>query len=321
MTTGRADEVRRSAERLAGLTEPYLTLDQAAHRAGLDAGQVAAIWSSSGLPTPAPHEAALGDGDVEILRAIAELQSCGLAEPAAVLQLARVTGRHLQRVTEAQIDTAQRHAVNLTDHVRHVVPVLERALVHLWRRHLADAATKALLDQDDDVEPRAIAFVDLVGFTARSQQLGDDDLAALITRFEDLATRTVGGHGGTIVKTMGDEIMYVHRNASAASHTALELIEGCDRDPLLPAARGGIAWGHPLLLGGDYFGPPVNLASRITRLAMPGTVLVDPALAEALDAAGVETVLAKPLRPQPVRDVGTISLHVLRRPTSQSAAA
>ena len=318
-----AGDARRSAERLAGLTEPYLTLEQAAGKAGLDVEQVTAIWASAGLPTPAPDEAALGDGDVEILRGIAELQACGLADPDIVLQLARATGRHLQRIADAQIDAARHHAgADLTDHVRHTVPLLERTLVHLWRRHLADAATRALLHADADGEQCAIGFVDLVGYTARSQQLAEADLAQLVDRFEHTATTTVARHAGTVVKTLGDEIMFVHRDPAGAGDTALSLVEGCERDPLLPVARGGIAWGRPLVLGGDYFGPPVNLASRITKLALPGTVLADPALAARLDAtADSPGINAKPLRPQPVRDVGDVALHVLRRTTSHPAAA
>lgn len=316
-----AADARRSAERLAGLTEPYLTLEQAAGKAGLDVEQVSAIWCSSGLPTPAADEAALGDGDVEILRGIAELQACGLADPDVVLQLARVTGRHLQRIADAQIDAARHHAgTDLTDHVRHTVPLLERTLVHLWRRHLADAATRALLDGDAAGELCAIGFVDLVGYTTRSQQLDDHDLARLVDRFEHTATTTVARHAGTVVKTLGDEIMFVHRDPVGAAATAVELIEACERDPLLPVARGGIAWGRPLVLGGDYFGPPVNLASRITKLALPGTVLADSALAARLDAHSAG-IFAKPLRPQPVRDVGDVALHVLRRSTSHRAAA
>jgi len=316
-----AGDARRSAERLAGLTEPYLTLEQAAGTAGLDVEQVRAIWSSSGLPTPAAGEAALGDGDVEILRGIAELQACGLAEAEIVLQLARVTGRHLQRIADAQIDAARHHAdADLTDHVRRTVPLLERTLVHLWRRHLADAATRALLDSDAAGELCAIGFVDLVGYTARSQQLADHELAQLVDRFEHSATTTVARHGGTVVKTLGDEIMFVHRDPAAAAATALSLVEACERDPLLPVARGGIAWGRPLVLGGDYFGPPVNLASRITKLALPGTVLTDPALASRLEETpyGITT---KPLRPQPVRGVGDVALHVLRPATRDRAAA
>jgi adenylate cyclase len=311
---------RRNAERLAGLTEPYLTLDQAATRAGLEPAQIAAIWTATGLPTPDPDDPCLGDGDVEILRAIADLQACGLTDPDFVMQLARVCGRHLRRIADAQISAARQQARNgdLTDHARHTVPILERALTHLWRRHLADAATRALLDADDSGDACAIGFVDLVGFTARSQQLDDHQLAELVTAFEQLATTTAGRHGGTVVKTMGDEVLFVHDEPEAAARIALELIERCDDDPVLPVARGGLAWGYPLAIGGDYFGPPVNLASRIVKLALPGTILADPALAEQLhDVADLTT---KQIRSQPVRDVGDIALHVLRRAPARTRA-
>lgn len=315
------EQVRRDAERLAGLTEAYLTLDQAAAKAGLDPGQVAAIWTATGLPTPERDDPCLGDGDVEILRAIGDLQACGLTEPELVLQLARVCGRHLRRIADAQISAARQQAGggDLTEHARHTVPILERALTHLWRRHLADAATRALLDSDDSGDVCALGFVDLVGFTACCQQLDDLELAELVTAFEALATTTAARHGGTVVKTMGDEVMFVHDAPASAARIALEMLERCDDAPALPTARGGLAWGDPLVIGGDYFGPPVNLASRIVKLALPDTVLADPAFAERLH--GVDDLTTKPLRAQRVRDVGDIALHVIRRTALRTQTA
>lgn len=77
------EQVRRDAERLAGLTGAYLTLDQAAAKAGLDPGQVAAIWTASGFPTPERDDPCLGDGDVEILRAISDLRLAGSLSPSS----------------------------------------------------------------------------------------------------------------------------------------------------------------------------------------------------------------------------------------------
>lgn len=254
-----AHHARRDAERLAGLTEPYPTLAEAAHKAGLDPGQAEAVWSASGLPTPGPDDAALGDGDVAILRAIADLEACGLAEHQLVLQLARVTGRHVRRIADAQLAAAAAGAgTELADHVRHIVPVLERTVVHVWRRHFADAATRATLEGDDPGDALATGFVDLVGFTARSQQLDEAELAELVTTFEHHATGVVARYGGTVVRTIGDEITFVQRDPVAAALTALDLVQFCDADPMLPVARGGMAWGCPIVVGGDYFGPAVS---------------------------------------------------------------
>jgi adenylate cyclase len=41
-----------------------------------------------------------------------------------------------------------------------------------------------------------------------------------------------------------------------------------------PPLRSGIASGDALARGGDWFGAPVNLASRITDKARPGSVVV-----------------------------------------------
>ncbi|MGZ4350065.1 MAG: adenylate/guanylate cyclase domain-containing protein, partial [Solirubrobacteraceae bacterium] len=41
----------------------------------------------------------------------------------------------------------------------------------------------------------------------------------------------------------------------------------------LPSLRAGVAFGPALVRAGDYFGNSVNLASRVTGVARPGSVL------------------------------------------------
>ena len=94
--------------------------------------------------------------------------------------------------------------------------------------------------------------------------------------FEDEMTRTVVDHGGRVIKTIGDEILFVADDPRAAAEVALLVTErGADEDDRFPQVRAGIAYGDVVSRLGDVFGPTVNIASRLTSVARPGTVLVD----------------------------------------------
>jgi adenylate cyclase len=128
---------------------------------------------------------------------------------------------------------------------------------------------------DDTTGPMmAVAFVDLVGYTALSTRVPMAELAVALGRFEtaawDLATR----HGGRVVKLVGDEAMLVAATAADAVEIALGLCATVAADPMLDTARGAVAWGPVLQRMGDYFGPLVNLAARATKAAAPGRVVV-----------------------------------------------
>jgi adenylate cyclase len=111
-----------------------------------------------------------------------------------------------------------------------------------------------------------------------------DYVGALLTRFESLAFDVVAEASGRVVKLIGDEVMFVCQDSAAAVRAALEILEGCAEGGL-PPARAGLAGGQLLRHGGDYFGTPVNRASRITHAAAPETVVVDDVVQAGLDEA------------------------------------
>ena len=89
--------------------------------------------------------------------------------------------------------------------------------------------------------------------------------------------------GGRVVKTLGDEVLFVTDDAaSAPSRWRSTRVEAHEDDDELPSVRAGVAHGPVLVRLGDVFGTPVNLASRLTDEARPGTVLVDTVAAAAL---------------------------------------
>ena len=112
-----------------------------------------------------------------------------------------------------------------------------------------------------------VGFVDLVGYTALSQELDGAELNALVARFEGVTYDTVAQLGGRLVKTIGDEVMFVAEEPEVALQIALELTDRTRQDEVLPRARAGMACGPALAREGDYYGAVVNLAHRLVEIA------------------------------------------------------
>jgi adenylate cyclase len=111
-------------------------------------------------------------------------------------------------------------------------------------------------------------------------------------------------HGGRVVKTIGDEVMFVAEDVGAAVSIAYVLTRGVATDPDLPQARAGVASGRVLARDGDYYGPVVNFAHRLTSMAFAGSVVTDDAVHAALvDREGFEWTR---LRARKVRDIGVV---------------
>ena len=75
-----------------------------------------------------------------------------------------------------------------------------------------------------------------------------------------------------LVKTIGDAAMFVSPEPAPLVEVALELVDAFEEEEL-PSLRAGIAFGPALQRAGDYYGNSVNLASRVTGVARPGSVL------------------------------------------------
>ncbi len=163
-----------------------------------------------------------------------------------------------------------------------LLDLLGQLLDQVHRRHLAVALQQVTSSNvDGSSEILAVCFVDLVGFSGLAQDLHGDDLGNLVSRFEVMTLEICVAAGAHVVKMIGDAVMFVSPHASIGVHTALQIVEAAHRDPLLPDARAGLDYGAAVALGGDYFGQPVNVASRLTSFARPDTVVCSEALLNA----------------------------------------
>jgi adenylate cyclase len=150
-----------------------------------------------------------------------------------------------------------------------------------------------------------VGFVDVVGYTSLARHVTDTELARLIERFESIAVEVVAAGGGRVVKALGDEVMFVADDPVGGSAIGLRLLDSIAADREVPDVRIGIAWGHVLKRFGDVYGPVVNIASRLTSAAKPGTVLVDRELSTVL--AGEPTMRLRRGRPISVRGYSRLS--------------
>ncbi len=155
-----------------------------------------------------------------------------------------------------------------------------------------------------------VGFADLVGFTAQTQQLDSSSLAGVVDRFEAIAYDVVASNGGRVVKTIGDEVMFVADDAVIGCRTALDLARRYREDEALSDVRVGMAFGPVLERDGDVYGHTVNLASRIVNVAYPGSVVVS---TELHDAVSDDPELRfTSLRSHYLKDIGRLPLWRLR---------
>jgi adenylate cyclase len=136
----------------------------------------------------------------------------------------------------------------------------------------------------------------------------------VVRRFEEISHDLVTSLGGRVVKMIGDEAMFVVDDVVAAARIGLGLAEAYADDDLLSDVRVGMAIGPVLVSDGDYYGPPVNLASRIVKIANPGTVLVSDEFHQLLERESNGEFSGQPLKPRTLKDLGTLQLWWCGRP-------
>jgi adenylate cyclase len=158
-----------------------------------------------------------------------------------------------------------------------------------------------------------VGFADLVSFTRLTRQLDDDELAAVVQTFESESADVVHAASARLVKTLGDEVMFVAETPQRAARIALELHRTHGRSSTIPQIRVGLATGGVVNRMGDVFGDTVNRASRFTALARPGTTVIDSATAEALQHSkqNDKKFSVRALTPRPVRGLGIIRPYAL----------
>ncbi len=284
------------AERVLSADGGRYTLAEVAEAAGLDLDFLRRQRQALGLPVSTGDEPDATSEDLEAARRARAFLDAGLSEE-GMLEVTRVIGMSVaqvaaairQLIADSYVEagvTERELGLRLARAARELAPlagsVLRYALgLHLREqvRHDVIAGTEVAAGRLPGASEVAVCFADLVGFTRLGERLEAEEIGGLAGRLSEIATEAARPPV-RLVKMLGDAAMLVSPDTDALLEAALALIETPEADERVPPLKAGIARGEALARGGDWYGRPVNLASRISAVARPSSVLVSAEVAE-----------------------------------------
>jgi adenylate cyclase len=291
---------------------PVYTADDVAEATGITIDQARRLWRALGFPDRG-LEVAFTQADADAVSTLVEQVDSGLIDFDAAVTLTRAVGQTMARLADWQVATLV-HRAGL-HHIEEMNAPFERLLVYVWRRHLAAALARVQTPAAGEEEGlqatrMTVGFADIVGFTELSNELSQSRIGDLVEIFESRCADVVASQRGRVIKTLGDAVLFVNDDPVQAFDTAQGIIAVVGRDSRMPDVRVGLATGSVVMRLGDVFGPPVNLASRMTAVARRNRVIVDQATADLLPADQFET---RRLPARPVRGFGLLEPVAVRR--------
>ncbi len=306
-----ADDIRATnpplllaTRRLIGDDGTYVSTREISETYGVDLGLLQRLQRAIGLVTVDNTDAAVhmrADGEaaayaqrfvdlgldpdqvVLVVRVLAE----GLSHAAEVMRYTALSAIIRPGATEVEIAKGSRELVS------QIAPLLGpmiRDMLFMQLRHMMEteainAAERAAGQPLPGARQVTVGFADLVGFTRIGEVVSAEELGQLANRLADLA-RDVTVAPVRFIKTIGDAVMFVSPEAAPLLDVVLKLVDVVDGDDSFPRLRAGLASGMAVSRAGDWFGSPVNVASRVTGVARPGTVLVADSVWEAVGDTG-----------------------------------
>jgi adenylate cyclase len=327
MTGPEPDFTREQLENALLGANPDLTSEAVAGDAGVDLDRARRLWRALGF-ADAGDAAAFTDNDRVALTTLMGAVDSGAIDFDTAVRLTRAVGQTTARLADWQVATLSARveqleageeatgsrigsALRLAEEVG--VP-FEQLLVYSWRRHLAASVARleALGANDSDLHTTqvTVGFADLVRFTALSNELDEDRIGDLVEIFESRCADVVAARHGRVIKTLGDSVLFVSEDPVKAMDIGLSIVEVIGHDNRLPDVRIGLATGSVIMQLGDVFGPPVNMAARLTGVARRNRVITDRSTAELLPPGQFGTRL---LPARPLRGFGIVEPVAVRR--------
>jgi class 3 adenylate cyclase len=272
-----------------------LSAREVAQHAGVTTGVVVGMFHDLGIAVPDLDVPQFTLGDAALVECLSHAAEVGITQGNDLL---RVVAGAIERIAEAAVavyvqggeEELYRRGASVLECARTNVRATELALdlgtglAPVFQHHMRQTVARQRLVQQG-VARRAMArlaigFVDLVGSTTMQAGLDPDELGALVSRFEATAFDVVTARGGRLVKFIGDAIMFAAAEPAAGCGIVGDLVEAFTAGGTQP--RGGLVYGEVLFRHGDYYGPVVNLAARLVDAAIPGEVLVDATVVDAM---------------------------------------
>jgi adenylate cyclase len=212
----------------------------------------------------------------------------GLEHAAAMMRRAALTA--LLRPGSGEIELAEAIEEMARQAAPMLGPMMEDLLLmqlrHSFEYEAINAAERAA-GTLPGARQVTVAFADVAGFTRLGEALPPEDLEQVASQLTELA-HDVAAPPVRFIKTIGDAVMHICPDPVPLLHAILELA-GAATAIGLPRLRIGVASGCAVSRAGDWFGSPVNVASRVTGAASPGTALVAESTRDAVgNAAGFE---------------------------------
>jgi class 3 adenylate cyclase/DNA-binding transcriptional MerR regulator len=310
------------------------TYEEVADESGRSPELIRRLLREFGLPET-DADAKLREDDVRVLFDL--LDVWGEADDDELARLARAYGQNIRRVVTSDLELASStlfarlRRSGLTDEEMRqvagekgirVMALGEELILWLRGRHLEHEILSTTVQNTEDYlqelgiaperprRPPAIAFLDLTGYTALTEERGDEAGADLADRLAALVHQAAQPHGGNPVKWLGDGVMFYFPEPAAAVLTALDLVEQTPATVDV-RARVGVNAGRVIFREGDYFGKTVNVAARIADYARPGEVLVSDEVKERWSGDGVKFEAIGPVTLKGLKD--EITLYAVAR--------
>ena len=329
------DELREAAQHdrlallpvervLAGDGKLY-TKEEIAEETGLDIEFMNEAARALGVPAREPGERAITKEELELSRSAKALLDAGLPEE-AFLELTAVMSRSMANIAatftsifgEALLqpgDTERSLGLRYAETLRNLGPLAAPTLEQMFNLRMREQMREAVISQAElqsgqlaGAQPITVGFVDIVGFTRLGEDVAPEELGPVVRGFERTVAEAVDSPV-RLVKTIGDAAMLVAPEPGPVLNTVLDLVERSKDDS--PLLRGGVASGEGLPRAGDWYGRPVNLASRLTGFAKRGSVVASKEVHDALED-GYDWSDAGKRRFKGVK--GTVEVFRVRRP-------
>jgi len=305
--------------------DPVFLAGEVAEEAGIPLEQARRLWRALGFPE-AEGARVYTRSDAAALSRLAEVVDAGLLDFDLAVTLTRALGQTMARLADWEVGALvhrveelesgdQATGSRMGSGVRMLDELsedFEDLMVYSWRRHLSAAVSRivALGEANLHTTQLSVGFADIVSFTALSNELSRDRIGDLVEVFESRCADVVSSQSGRLIKSIGDSVLFVNDDPIRAYDTAEGIINVIGRDSRMPDVRVGIASGLVVMRLGDVFGPPVNMAARLTAVARRNRIIIDSATAALLPEDRFET---RRLPARPVRGFGLVEPVAVRR--------